>query len=319
MPPVEPARPPFDPEVEPALIALEAELPSMTGDAIAALRAGFASTDVDRVLTERSVTRRDFTIPGHEGGEIVLTVVSSVSGGEARPGIYHMHAGGGIVGDRFLGVDVLADWANDYDSAVVTVEYRCAPEFPDPYPVEDAYAGLLWTAAHATELGIDPGRILVEGNSAGGGLAAGVALLARDRGGPPLTGQLLMYPSLDDRTTSVSRRQYDDLKWDGGLERMGWTAVLGERRGTDDVSIYTAPGRATDVAGLPPAFLSCGSAEGCRDDTVAYASRLWAAGVQAELHVWAGGFHGFEGFAPAARVTAALSEARDNWMRRMLA
>jgi acetyl esterase/lipase len=198
------------------------------------------------------------------------------------------------------------------------VEYRAAPEFPDPYSVEDGYAGVLWVAEHADELGIDSARILLEGNSFGGGLVAGVALMARDRGGPAAIAQLLMYPGLDDRRATVSARQFDDINWDGGLGRVGWSALLGERFGTDDVSIYAAPARAEDLSGLPPAYISCGSAEACRDECVAYATKLWKAGVQAELHVWAGGFHGFEGFAPDATVTSALLYVRDNWMRRML-
>ena len=103
----------------------------------------------------------------------------------------------------------------------------------DPYAVEDSYAGLVWTADHAEELGIDPTRILLEGNSYGGGLAAGAALMARNRGGPSLIGQLLMYPSLDDRLATVSVEQYGDIEWDGGFNRIGWAALLGERQGTE--------------------------------------------------------------------------------------
>lgn len=311
-------RPPFDPEVEPAVAQIEAELPAMTPDIIPELRAGFATSDVHGVLAERSVTRQDVTVPGYQGDGITLSILSKDGRPGGCPGIFHLHAGGGIVGDRFLGVEVLGDWVQQYDAVVVTVEYRTAPKFADPYPVEDSYAALVWTAEHAEELGIDPARILLEGNSFGGGLVAGLALMARDRRGPALLGQLLMYPSLDDRQTTVSARQFDDLKWDGGLGRLGWSALLGERLGAEDVSIYTAPARADDLSGLPPAYLSCGSAEVCRDECVAYATRLWEAGVQAELHVWAGGFHGFEGFAPDARVTGALLHARDNWMTRML-
>lgn len=311
-------RPPFAPEVEPAVAQIEAELPAMTPDIIPELRAGFATPDVHGVLAERSVTRHDVTVPGYQGDGITLSILPKAVRPGGRPGVFHLHAGGGIVGDRFLGVEVLGDWVQQYDAVVVTVEYRTAPKFADPYPVEDSYAALVWTAEHAEELGIDPARILLEGNSFGGGLVAGLALMARDRRGPALLGQLLMYPSLDDRQTTVSARQFDDLKWDGGLGRLGWSALLGERLGAEDVSIYTAPARADDLSGLPPAYLSCGSAEVCRDECVAYATRLWEAGVQAELHVWAGGFHGFEGFAPDARVTGALLHARDNWMTRML-
>jgi acetyl esterase/lipase len=196
----------------------------------------------------------------------------------------------------------------------VTVEYRLAPEFPDPYPVEDSYAALVWIAEHAADLG-DQDRILIVGASAGAGVAAGTALLARDRSGPRLTGQLLIGPMIDDRDRTVSTTQYEGMPpWDRNSNRMGWTALLGDRRGTDDVSIYAAPSRAVDLSGLPPAFIDCGSAEVFRDEDVAYASALWAAGVQAELHVWAGGIHGFDFVTPDAAISRAARAARDGWV-----
>jgi acetyl esterase/lipase len=235
------------------------------------------------------------------------------------PGIYHAHGGGMIVGDRFTGIESLIGWIDRYDAVVVTVEYRLAPEFPDPYPVEDCYAGLVWTADHADELGIDLGRLIIAGGSAGGGLAAGTALLARDRSGPALAGQLLMCPMLDDRDNTVSTLQIDGVGvWDRGSNVTGWNALLGDRKGGEGVSIYAAPARASDLSGLPPAYIDCGSAEVFRDEDVAFASALWAAGVQAELHVWAGGFHAFEGFAPHAAVSQAALAARDSWVARIL-
>ena len=129
--------------------------------------------------------------------------------------------------------------------------------------MEDCYAGLVWTAEHADELGIDPTRLDHRRGSAGGGLAAGVALLARDRGGPALAGQVLIYPMLDDRNDTVSTRQIDGIGvWDRTSNVTGWSALLGDRRATDDVSIYAAPARATDLSGLPPAFIDCGSRRG---------------------------------------------------------
>src|SRR5205823_2536521 len=150
-----------------------------------------------------------------------------------------------------------------------------------PTPIEDCYAGLVWTAAHAGELGIDPDRLMIAGGSAGGGLAAGCALLARDRKGPRLCAQMLVYPMIDDRDQTVSSQQIDGVGvWDRATNVMGWVALLGDRRGTDDVSIYAAPARATDLSGLPPAYIECGSAEVFRDEDVAYASAIWAAGGQ---------------------------------------
>ena len=198
-----------------------------------------------------------------------------------------------IAGNPRSGLAGVLPWVVDHDAVLVSVDYRLAPEFPDPYPVEDCYAGLVWTAENAAELGIDPERVIITGSSAGGGLSAGTALLARDRKGPKLIGQVLVYPMLDDRNETVSSHQYDGAGlWDRQSNLLGWTCLLGERRGTDDVSIYAAPARATDLSGLPPAFIDVGSAEVFRDEDVAYASALWAAGVQAELHVWPGAFHG---------------------------
>lgn len=315
-------RPPFDPELEAALALVRDQMPTtLTAEMIPPIRQNPMSgqDEIFIVLDERGFTRRDVTIAGHQGDEIVVTVIEKAGRTGTGPGFFHTHGGGMIVGDRWLGVVGFLDWAERFNGVIVTVEYRLAPEFPDPYPVEDCYAGLVWTAANAAELGIDPTRILIGGASAGGGLAAGTSLLARDRRGPALIGQLLMCPMLDDRDESVSTQQIDGIGvWDRGSNNVGWSALLGARKGTGEVSIYAAPARATDLNGLPPAFIDCGSAEVFRDEDVAYALKLWAAGVQAELHVWAGGFHGFEIFAPHAAVSKASLAARDDWVNRLL-
>jgi acetyl esterase/lipase len=185
--------------------------------------------------------------------------------------------------------------------------------------VEDCYAGLVWTAAHAAELGIDADRIIIVGGSAGGGLAAAVSLLARDRGGPAVFGQMLMCPMLDDRNDTPSSLQMAGLGvWDHTANETGWTALLGDQRGGPDVSPYAAPARATDLSGLPPAFVDVGSAETFRDEDVAYATRIWQAGGRAELHVWPGGYHGFDGFAPQAALSLEANAARLRWLRRLL-
>lgn len=315
-------RPPFDPELEAALALVgDALPPTLTAAMIPLLRESpmVGAEEIFALLDERGFTRRDVAIAGHDGGEIIVSVIEKAGRTGTGPGFFHTHGGGMIHGDRWLGVGGFLDWAERFNGVIVTVEYRLAPEFPDPYPVEDCYAGLVWTAENAAELGIDPTRILIGGGSAGGGLAAGTALLARDRRGPALVGQLLIYPMLDDRDESVSTRQIDGIGlWDRGSNITGWTALLGERKGTGDVSIYAAPARATDLTGLPPAFIDCGSAEVFRDEDVDYATRLWAAGVQAELHVWAGGFHGFDQFAPHTAVAQAMLSARDDWVNRLL-
>ncbi|MDG9724377.1 alpha/beta hydrolase [Streptomyces sp. DH41] len=310
--------PPFDPELAAAL-SLSAIPATLTAEMLPAMRQGKAPSakPIEEVLA--GVERRDVTIPGHEGGEITVSVLSRPHRTGPGPGIYVIHGGGMITGDRFGGIDTFLPYVFEHDAVLVAVEYRLAPEFPDPYPVEDCFAGLTWTFDNAADLGIDPRRLLIAGGSAGGGLAAGTTLLARDRRLPPLLGQMLMCPMLDDRNETVSSRQIDGIGvWDRGTNLMGWTFLLGERRGTDDVSVYAAPARATDLTGLPPAYIDCGSAEVFRDEDVAYASRIWEAGGSAELHVWSGGFHGFVGFAPHAAISQAASAARDNWVSRLL-
>jgi acetyl esterase/lipase len=260
-------------------------------------------------------------VPGPDGAPDISLLICLPTGVTApTAAIYHIHGGGMIIGDNRTGLPQLVEWAEELRAAVVSVEYRLAPETPHPGPVEDCYAGLSWTAAHAAELGIDPGRIMVAGASAGGGLAAAVALLARDRGGPSLAAQLLMCPMLDDRNDTVSSWQMAGLGvWDRASNEIGWTALLGTARGGLDVSPYAAPARAADLSGLPPAFIDVGSAETFRDEAVTYASRIWQAGGAAELHVWPGGFHGFTGMAPQAAISQAATAAQRDWVRRILA
>lgn len=312
--------PPFDPELEAILAVVRDQLPSLTAETIPEFRTmPFNPMELTSdVLSAAGVVRRDLTVAGYEGAEMPVTVLSRTDHAGRGPGIYHIHGGGMITGDRLLGPHAMLPWIVEYDAVLITAEYRLAPEFPDPYPVEDCYAGLVWAAGNAAELGIDPDRIMIAGASAGGGLTAGTALLARDRQGPRLIGQMLICPMLDDRDESVSTVQYDVGTWPRNHNRVGWDALLGDRRGTADVSIYAAPARATDLSGLPPSFIDCGSAEVFRDEDVAYATALWRDGVQAELHVWAGGFHGFDMLAPHTAVAQASIAARDNWAARVL-
>lgn len=311
------ARPPYDPQL--AVLLDNSPLPAViTADMIEQLRAAPFTAPIDEVLATRALDHQVRAVPV-AGGEVAASVFIPRGGAATKPGIYFLHGGGMIIGDPFTGIANILDWALEHDAVVVSLDYRLAPEHPDPTPVEDAYAGFEWTAAHADELGIDPDRILLAGTSAGGGLAAGVALLARDRRGPAAMAQLLMSPMLDDRDDTVSAQQYSNTgSWSRESNITGWTALLGDRRATAEVSAYAAPARATDLSQLPPAFIDVGSAEVFRDEDVAYAGRLWEAGVQAELHVWAGGFHIFDGAAPAAALSTAALAARASWVRRTL-
>lgn len=316
--------PPFDPELAAVLTVINEQLPSpVTPDLIPVLRqpSPVFPPPTDEELRHGGafeVTER--LVPGPAGApEVSLLICRPVSAAMPTAAIYHIHGGGMIAGDNRFGVPLMMDWAEELHLAVVSVEYRLAPETPHPGPVEDCYAGLSWTAEHADELGIDPDRIVIAGISAGGGLAAAVALMARDRGGPALAGQMLMCAMLDDRNDTPSARQMAGLGiWDHTSNQTGWTALLHTACGGPDVSPYAAPARAGDVSGLPPAFIDVGSAETFRDEDVAYASRIWQAGGVAELHVWPGGFHGFAGLVPQAAVSQAAVAAQLKWLRRLL-
>ncbi|MFF7071654.1 alpha/beta hydrolase [Streptomyces pseudovenezuelae] len=318
--------PPFDPELSAALDLIKDVIsPGLALDEIDDVRQGPGIemlADLDLTL-DGFFEVEDRSVPGPEGApEISLLICRPAAAapvGTGRPVIYHVHGGGMVLGNNRVGVDSPLAWAKELDAVVVSVEYRLAPEHPHPAPVEDVYAGLVWTAEHARELGGDAERIVIAGASAGGGLSAALALLARDRKGPRAMGQLLMCPMLDDRNDSPSTYQMAGLGvWDRTANETGWTALLGELRGGPDVPAYAAPARAEDLSGLPPAFLDVGSAETFRDEVVAYASRIWQAGGVAELHVWPGGFHGFDGFAPQAALSQAARGAQVGWLRRLL-
>ncbi|WP_440312970.1 alpha/beta hydrolase [Leucobacter chromiireducens] len=321
-----PAPAPYDPELEAGLaffLDLVERIP-LRADTIPANRAHFATIiqPMAEQVAGRDVTFEDRLIPGPLGApDVEITIVRPAAPHALgpRPAVLGIHGGGYVLGTRFFGTGELIELAEQYGVIGIAVEYRLAPEHPAPAAAEDCYAALVWLAEHAAELGVDPDRIVVSGTSAGGGLTAAVALLARDRGGPGIAGQLVNTPMIDDRNDTVSARQYDGFgAWDRNNNHTGWTAALGTDRGAAEVSAYRAPARAADLSGLPPAFLEVGSAEVFRDETVAYATRIWAAGGEAELHVWAGAYHGFTGFSPDAEVSRAANAARASWWRRIL-
>ncbi|MDP9796181.1 acetyl esterase/lipase [Catenuloplanes nepalensis] len=311
-------RPPYDPAVEAVLSAagLVHDAPVPAADSlIAGLR-----TANHEDLSVFDVVRRDITVDGYRGAALTGTVFSRPDHTGAGPGLFVLHGGGMVGGTRFTGLSLILPLLAAHDVVVVSVDYRLAPEHPDPYPVEDAYAGLTWTARNAGDLGIDPGRLIVAGTSSGGGLAAGTALLARDRGGPALLGQMLICPMLDDRGRTASARQFARSgTWTGAHNRLAWSALLGARAGTSDVSAYAAPARASDLSGLPPAFIDVGSAEVLRDEAVEFASRIWAGGGAAELHVWPGGTHAWDALVPSSPMARAAAETRSNWLGRLIA
>lgn len=271
-------------------------------------------------LEGRSIEREETSTKTTDGFDLPLSVFRPAGGTEAdAPCIYWLHGGGMVMGDRFANLDIPLDWLDRFGAVVVTVDYRLAPEAAGSTLVEDCFAGLQWIAAHAGDLGIDPARIIVAGASAGGGLAAGTVLMARDRGSPDILAQVLICPMLDHRNDTVSAQQYsgDPGVWTREKNAFGWHSVLGDTAPAD-VSPYVSPARAENLAGLPTTYVDAGTAEVFRDEDVDYASRIWAAGGQAELHLWAGGFHGFDAMFPDTTVSAAARAARTDWLGRIL-
>lgn len=313
--------PPFDAELARALDIAKPHIPTYRSvENIAEGRAAIGDPDVEDLTLGGAYEVDELVIPGPVGApDVLLVVCRPIRAEEPRPTLYYMHDGGMISGNARKGLSDMVRLASTVGAAVLSVEYRLAPETPHPGPVEDCFSGLTWVSAHGTELGIDPHRLIVGGKSAGGGLAAATTLLARDRGGPEVIGQLLLCPMLDDRNDSPSAVQMQGQGiWDRTENLTGWTALLGSSRGREDVSPYAAPARAVNLSGLPPTFIEVGSAETFRDENVRFASRIWKAGGPCELHVWPGGFHGFDSVAPDATLSKDAVAARRQWLKRIV-
>jgi acetyl esterase/lipase len=308
----------MDPELAPGLEIykqLGFERQELDAEAIVSLRAQVAqvfSAMSSQAPPTEGVAKEDRMVPGPDGGPELHVRVYRPGGAEATtPCLYWIHGGGMVMGDLDQDDMACEAYAKQLGCVVVAPEYRLAPENPHPAPVEDCYAGLLWTAAHAEELGIDPERIAVGGSSAGGGLSASVALLARDREGPPIAMQALVYPMLDDRGITASSREFSGiLSWSREQNQSGWRALLEGREGADDVSPYAAAARAEDLSGLPPALVQACELDTLRDEAIEYAGRLLAAGVSTELQVYPGTYHGSDWFAPEAAVSGRMLEDR---------
>jgi acetyl esterase/lipase len=309
----------IDPESRVPLDALLEVLPggfNAIPDIVARRAAVTAMLAAIEVPPNPNVTSEDRTVPGPDGGpDLRVRVYRPVGVDGARPGIYLIHGGGMVLGD-IEGEDATATMLCDAVGAVVvSVEYRLAPEYPHPAPVEDCYAGLVWTARNTTELGIDPTRLALYGGSAGGGLALGTALLARDRGFPQLAFLMPIYPMIDDRNETPSSHEITDVGiWDrsGNLEAWAW--YLGGAAADQ----YAAPARAQDLSGLPPTYIDVGTVDLFRDEDIAFAARLMQAGVPTELHVNPGSYHASEVFAPDAALTQRIWARRIEALRRAL-
>ena len=263
------------------------------------------------------LTVRDVVVPGEP--DVPVRVYAPAEQDGPLPGLLFIHGGGFILGNVEMFDGDAKRIAAEVGAVVVSVDYRLAPENPFPAGLDDCYAALVWTAAAADELGIDLARLAVGGDSAGGGLAAAVALLARDRGGPALCFQYLGIPELDDRLDTPSMRAYHDTPlWHRPAAEFSWDSYLGPGvRGTEGVSPYAAPARMADLSGLPPAFVNVCQFDPLRDEGIAYAQRLAQANVLTELILYPGTFHG-SGMIAASAVTKRIISDQLAALRRAL-
>lgn len=239
------------------------------------------------------VTIEDRQAPGYDGGPDVAVRVYRPAGLAAgSPAICWIHGGGMVLGSVGMDDAKCADMAKELACVIASVDYRLAPEHPYPAAIHDCFGALTWLTDSADELGVDASRIAIGGASAGGGLAAGTALFARDNGGPSLCFQLLVYPMIDDRQTTPSSQMITDTRvWNSEANELAWKAYLGNGAG-GETPIYAAPARATDLSGLPPAYINVGALDLFIDEDIEYAQALQRAGVPVELRVYPGAFHG---------------------------
>ena len=277
---------------------------------VAALMAG----QLEAAPPNPNVISEDHAFEG-PSGPLAARVYQPIGALLPLPGLVFIHGGGMVLGSldaEHLTAQMMCD---ELGIVVVSLDYRKAPEHPYPAGPEDCYAGLLWTAAHASELGVDPGNLGVYGGSAGGGLALAVALMARDRGGPRLKYLMPIYPMIDDTNSTASALEITDVGlWDLGANLESWAMYLAGQQADQ----YAAPARATDLSGLPPAYIDVGELDMFRDEDIEIARRLNAAGVPCELHVYPGAYHGSEVFAPDADLSRRIIGNRLAALRRFI-
>jgi acetyl esterase/lipase len=308
----------LDPEIATAIATLPVNA-ALSNGVLPAMRANMRTVARSFELTDQ-VTRTDHEIESTDGFCFTIRVHRGVGAPDGQPIIVWLHGGGMVAGTHLIDDIRFDKWCAALGVVGVAVDYGLAPERPYPGPLEDCYAALRWARDHAAEIGGDAGRIGIGGNSAGGGLAAGLALLARDRGEVAVSFAALVYPMIDDRMTTASSG-WDVPIWPPASNDFGWSAYLAGVgwRGAGDVPVYAAPARATDLAGLPPTFISVGALDGFLDEDVDYAGRLLRAGVPTELHVYPGAPHGFDLMMPGTQIARRARRHLDEWIAAQVA
>ena len=308
-----------DPELHPAarrVIQMDGDGSQWNDEFLKKMRAGGGAPPSAPRLPDVPV--EELKVPVGQGQPDVTIFVINAKPGGKRPGILHTHGGGHILGSARSEVAYEQALAKELDCIIITVEYRLAPETTYRGSIEDNYAALRWMYGQADRLGLDRGRIVSMGESAGGTHAALLALTARDRKEVPLAGQILIYPMLDDCTgSSVKPPPYiGAVGWSAPANRFGWKSFLGMAPGGTNVPAAGVPARRTDLAGLPPAYVAVGGIDLFVSEDIEYARRLNNAGVPTELLVLPGAFHGFDRVAPDTAIARRFTEAKLQALRK---
>ncbi len=305
----------LDPEIDVILspvLAMLREAPGAARGDVASRRTMFDNTpgllDGGKPFPE-GVNFTDFTTTTQDGAELLLRWYTRAKGEPPGSAVAYLHGGGMIMGTVDVYHGTVARYVADTGIPMLSVNYRCAPEHPGSGPAEDCFARLAWLADQASELGVDPARLAIMGDSGGGGLAASVAILARDRA-LPLALQILIYPMLDDHNVDPDPALLPTAMWTYDDNFTGWHAVLGDTRGSESVSAYAAAARVRDPVGLAPAYVEVGELDIFRDESIEYAARLAKAGVSTELHVHPGLPHGYDIYAPHTEVVQRVRRDR---------
>jgi acetyl esterase/lipase len=305
-----------DPELAVALRQYPDNLDAPNARNLAALRAA----DKNSAMSDApELQPRKATVPG-PGGDVPVLIIDPKPGAKNRPATIYIHGGGYVLGRADSNLRLAQDIARATDSMAVSVDYTLAPEAVFPKSLEQNYAALAWLHKNAAQFGVDPARIAICGDSAGGGHAAMLAIAARDRKEFAIAFQCLIYPMLDDRTGSTHHvpPYIGHFVWTEAANRFGWSSLLGMPAGSPSVPAGSVPARVKDLSGLPPTFIGIGSIDLFCEEDIEYARRLVLAGVRTELFVVPGAYHGFDIVARDARVTVQFRDVWQSALRRGL-
>ena len=308
-------QPYYDPAVQEA-IDTQPSLGVVNAATLEKVRASQLLRNAEAELSDE-VERVDHFVSGVDDNDVRIRVHRRKGDAELSPALYWTHGGGYVLGNPEQDDLRFDRWCQRFGLVGAAVQYRLAPEHHYPAGLEDSYSGLKWLKENGETVGVDTGRIGIGGPSAGGGMAAALALLVRDRGEFEIDYQLLIYPMIDDTRTTVTAN-WDVPVWPPESNDFGWSSYLGELFESDDVPVHAAPARESNLEGLPPTFIMVGTLDGFADEDIAYAQRLNYAGVPTELHVYPGAPHGFDGFAASTAVARQARSDINAFLGRML-